>query len=73
METAKREGKMENELENLRARLDGLQIAVAIALNMLPDAEVKRRLSLLEETCRKNNGHTETIAVLREIREKWET
>jgi hypothetical protein len=60
------------ERQELEAKIDGLKIVLAMALNMLPEGEVRERLRLLEETARKQNMHTETIATVREFREKWE-
>lgn len=64
---------MDDEAAALRARIEGLQIILAMVLNMLPDeAATRSRLVLLEETARQRNLDSETVSVLREFREQWD-
>jgi hypothetical protein len=59
--------------QDLDARVDGLRIVLAMVLNMMPDHGIVRdRLRLLEETARRQNMESGTIAELREFRERFE-
>jgi hypothetical protein len=60
------------ERQEIEAKIDGLKIVLAMALDMLPEGEVRERLHLLEQTSRQRNLRIETIAVVREFCEKWE-
>ena len=54
------------------AEIGGLKIVLAVALNLLPDEQkVLARLKLMEEMARRENLDSNTIAVLREFREKF--
>ncbi|KQP91539.1 hypothetical protein [Methylobacterium sp. Leaf117] len=64
--------RLNEELRDIEDKLDGLRLVLAMTLDMLPEGEVRERLHLLEETTRKKNMPTETIAVVREFCEKWE-
>ena len=66
------DSKLTEELRDIEDKMDGLRLVLAMTLDMLPESEVRERLQLLEETARKKNMPTETIAVVREFREKWE-
>lgn len=62
----------DSEVEKLRAEIGGLKIVLAVALNLLPDEQkVLARLKLMEEMARRENLDSNTIAVLREFREKF--
>jgi hypothetical protein len=64
--------KLTEERQDIEAKIDGLKIVLAMALDMLPEGEVRERLRLLEETSRQRNLPIKTIAVVREFCEKWE-
>lgn len=63
---------LREEIIELRSRIDGLQIVLSAALNMLPEGDVLKRLALLEETARKTNMQSATIETIRRFRETWQ-
>lgn len=63
---------LREEIIELRSRIDGLQIVLSAALNMLPEGDVLKRLALLEETARKTNMQSGTIETIRRFRETWQ-
>jgi hypothetical protein len=64
--------RLTEERQDTEAKIDGLKIVLAMALDMLPEGEVRERLRLLEETSRQRNLPIMTIAVVQEFCEKWE-
>ncbi len=62
----------DDKLADLKAQLEGLQLILSIALNLLPRETVLAMLVANEKLMRSQNAKSGTLEMLRTFREIWE-